>query len=53
MGEPTVCVYNLIIARAFRKLGDKDVHMHSVSIACVSATSWTGSFKNFFEGLPW
>ena len=30
-----MCVYNLMINRAFRKLGDKDAHMHSVSITCV------------------
>ena len=35
MGEPSVCVYNLMINRGFRKLGDKDAHMHSVSIACM------------------
>lgn len=35
MGEPNVCVYNLMINRVFRKLGDKEAHMHSVSIACV------------------
>lgn len=35
MEEPNVCVYNLMINRAFRKLGDKDAQMHSISIACV------------------
>lgn len=44
MGKHNVCVYNLMINGAFRKLGDKYVHMHSISIACVSATSESGSF---------
>lgn len=34
-----VCVYNLMINGAFRKLGDKYAHMRSVSITCRSPAS--------------